>query len=306
MAYIVQVCGPARILDAAAVIIDQVEGQALNLGTDKKVLSTAGQVYPTFTGIMAQKPKFSLTTSAIAQVLAKIGAEGLVLATGFEVFNQLVSDATGKRTAGAVHQRLSITTGLIIPRRLQVSQGQPAKLTFDVIGINAGGLTNPVTVTENIALPTTAGIAEVFTLGPIKINGTSYDGIQDLDIDFGLKDEFLMGSGAVYSQRAHFTNIAPKVTIRSNDAAVLSALSMLGAAQSVTDSVLYLRKMTDNGVRVADVTAQHISFTIDQGLWIPTEKGGSHPAVLGTPFEIEPTYDGVNAPLVMSTATAIV
>jgi hypothetical protein len=305
MAYSIHVCGPAKILEATAVVIDQVEGQAFNLGNDRRTLSTAGNVYPTFSALMNQAPRFSLTTSQIAAVLTKVSTKGLALATGFEVFNQAKSTTTGLPTTGATHQKLAIATGLVIPRQLSCSQGGLAKLTFDVVGINASGTTNPVTMTENTNTPTITGISEQFTLGPVKINGTNVEGVQDVTIDFGLRERILEGSGAYYPQLVALDTVAPKVTIRTNDAAVLANFGLTGLAQAATDSVIYFRKMAANGIRTADVTGAHVSFTIDDGLFLVGDKGGNHPGELSTTLEIEPIHDGTNEPLVYSGSAAI-
>jgi hypothetical protein len=307
MAYTNHVVGPCKILGTPDVIIDQVEGQSYSAGLSKNTKSSGGQLYPTFSNIMAGVPRMSLSTEAISQFLTAVSMDGLVLATprGFELFNQLVDEASGKRASGSTHEKIACVKTMVVPRRLSCAHGQIAKVDFDVVGISSDGTTHPFSLTASQALPTISGVVQQFTLGPVKINGTSYEGIQNLSIDFGVREVLKSAGSMIYPTKGHFEQIAPRVAIQSDDAAVLAALSLSGTAQGATDSVIYLRKCAENGTRVADGTAEHISFTIDDGIWVPTEKGGSHPGVLGTGFEIEPTYDGTNAIIVCNPAVAI-
>lgn len=305
MALTTHVCGPARIADATALIIDQVEGQALNLGTRKITRNSAGQYFPTFSGIQGQAPRFSLTTSQVGAVLGKITTKGLILATGFEIYNQLVDTATALRKSGSTHQKVAIATGLVIPRTLSCSSGGEARLTFDVVGVNAAGTTCPVALTESQALPTVSGISALFTLGPVKINGTQLEGNSDVSIDFGIRERLIQLDGVPYPQAVVIDSIMPKVTIKNKNASALATLGLAGTAQGATDSVIYFRKMLANGIRTADGTAEHLSFTIDDGIWSAIDKSANHPNEAETGVEIEPVYDGTNEPLVFSAAAAI-
>lgn len=304
MPYAIHVSGPANILEATALVISQVEGQAANLGIAPLTLASSGEVFPRISSVMAQAPRFNLTTQQVAGVLGKITSKGLVLATGFEVYNQLVSLATGLRTSGSAHQKLAIATGIVVPRRLSCSHGQVARLTLEVIGINAAGTTNPVVITESSALPSVV-TPVLHTLGPVKVNGAEVLGIQSVEIDFGISVAVHAGSGAVYPQACFVTEIKPRIAITADDAAVLATLTAAGLAQTATDSLIYFRKLGTNAARVLDATAEHISVTIDDGLWVPGDKSANHPGSAQTSFGIEPVYDGSNEPIALNTAVAI-
>ncbi len=307
MAYINHMVGPMKFLDnlpGAAVIVSQIEGQTFGLGNEKVVKSSGGQIYRTFTALMGQMPKFSGTTEAIAQFITALGIEGKVLATGVELYNQLVDVATGKRASGSAHEKLAFVKCLVVPRTLSCSHKGIAKITFDIFGVSSDGIVHPCTLSSGVALPAIVGVTEQFTLGPIKINGTTYEGIQDLTIDFGLSEVLKSGGADIYTTLAYLAEIKPKITIKTDDDTILSALTLLGTASSST-TVLYLCKCNRNAVRVLNATAEHISFTVYDGLWLADDKGGSHPGAMVTSIECEPTFDNTHAPIVVSAATAI-
>ena len=82
-------------------------------------------------------------------------------------------------------------------------------------------------------------------------------------------------------------------------------LGLSGAAQGATDSVVYLRKLAKNGTRTADATAEHISFTIDDGMMYCSDITNRHGQRIGTEIVIHPIYDGSIAILVIDPACAI-
>jgi hypothetical protein len=301
------VCGPAKILDTTAVNLPQVEGQAFNLGAQVQAFSTAGQLFPTFSALMSLAPRLSLSTQGLKAFLDKVTTRGLALATGFEMYNQLVSGVG--RGGTLVHQKISIATGLLLPRSISVRHGGIAQLGFDVIGVNAGGTVCPVLITESMALPVDTGVAALHTLGPVKINGVELEGVESVTIDFGISEFVVSSNGLIYPRLAGVTGVAPRVSVSCKDSAALAAFVVATVpgplAQGATDSVIFLRKKSNDGGNVADATAEHISFTIDQGLWVPGSKNGSHPGELSTTIECQPTFDGTNEPLVMSTVAAI-
>ncbi len=99
----------------------------------------------------------------------------------------------------------------------------------------------------------------------------------------------------------------PRITIEVPDMDLAADLGIEGTAQGATDSVIYLRKVDENGARVADDsgTGEHISFTIDAG-HIGVKEGSANPNEPATlTLELTPTYDGTNEIFVIDT-TAII
>ena len=141
-------------------------------------------------------------------------------------------------------------------------------VTFDVIGVNAAGTVSPVVRTASQSLPALAYTREVFTLGPVKLNGTAVDGVQEVTIDFGIKEEVKAGSGALYPQLVAISEIRPRVTVRVNDESALATLGLQGVAQGATDSLIYLRKewglTTDR--EVVEAAVRFLTICTRQGL----------------------------------------
>ena len=97
----------------------------------------------------------------------------------------------------------------------------------------------------------------------------------------------------------------PKITIKTTDVISLSTFGLSGVAQGGTDSVIYLRKVAEGGARVQDGTAEHISFTVDEGMITVTGIDANDGEVANSTIEITPTFDGKNDILAIGTAVAI-
>jgi hypothetical protein len=89
------------------------------------------------------------------------------------------------------------------------------------------------------------------------------------------------------------------------DASVLSTFGIYGTVQGATDSVFYLRKKLEGSTNTADATAEHISFSVAEGMIQVGPLRGSHPGRVGAQLIITPTYNGSDAIIAISTATAI-
>lgn len=309
MAYNIDVIGPMVIAEGGGgseKIIDQVESSSLAMNPNKNIKSSAGDVDPTFACYGGFAPQFRSSTEAIAQFLAAVGISGLVIsANPTSLYNRGVDLTTGLRKGSSAHQKFAMNAGLIVPRQLTVGVQTPARISFDVIGVNAAGSTNPVTKSESVSLPVMNGVAEQFYFGKAMINGSELEGVQDYTYDFGLSAVVKQGAGALYPQLIYIESRRPKLMFRVNDAEALADLGLTGLAQGSTDSIVYLRKAAANGIRVADATTEHVSLAVDDGIITVPDKGGSHPSELSTSVEIDPIFDGANAIVVVSTATAI-
>ena len=169
--------------------------------------------------------------------------------------------------------------------------------------VDMQGMTMMATVSDS--RPEITPADQAFTTGPVKINGTVLEGIQRISVNFGLQLKIIGGSGCPFPEFIAIQARQPKITIQSThvDFATESGMGLY-VPQNSTDSLVYLKKIAQGGVRVADATTEHISFSIDDGMVTITEasgdQGGGAINVL-----IEPTFDGTNAILAVSTATAI-
>lgn len=288
---------------ANTTLIDQVTTSRVSTEIQTRLVSADGGAYPRFAQLVSQTPGIMFGTSKIASVLSTIGLTGLKIgaASAFTAWFQATEEGGVRGSSG--HEMMVLNEGLILPRRLSASLDGQATLEYEAIATWDG--TNDPIVLSSSALAGTPNVTEDYYAGPVSVNGTACDGVQSIDIDFGIRERRERGDGDLWPTLVYIDRIVPTIRIRTLKAALLRTLGLKGAAQGATDTVVYLRKGSDGGGRVANATSEHVSFTIDAGHIQVREVGGSNDGPAMVDLIIQPTYDGTNAILAVDTAAAI-
>lgn len=261
---------------------------------------------PQYIALERRETRMSGTTSRLS-VLGEIGISGLVIdgaIPGAAVTTYLQEyQLGGARKSGSAHTSLVFGDGIIIPTTLTIPETGHATLGFEMLPISTDGTTDPITKTGSQALSGTAGTDELFRLAKFMLNGSQVAGLISATVNFGIELTVQYGDGGIYPTFVAIEKRMPFVDLVFRDKAALTAAGFDGVAQGATDSILYLRKVSEGGKTVADNTGEHISFTFDEGRFQVDDIGGS-------PYEYRarftPTYDGTAAIMVISTSATIV
>jgi hypothetical protein len=279
------------------VTIGGVQNWALSQQMQKIIEAAGGAVDPTFISILEHKPVLDVETRMLT-ALSSVGIAGAELTT----LDAYVQGLAKYGTRSATSTKLTIGTGMLIPMKLTAQQGQAASFTFRAVALSSNGSAAPIAVATGATMP--AHPADVvWTIGPVKINGTTYD-CEKIDVDFGIQLIVEASGGSVYPTFVSIGERKPKISLSIKDLDGV-ALGLTGVAQGSTDSVVYFRKMAKGGTRVTDETAEHISLTIDDGM-ISLDSARQQQAQRGTSeVVIETVYDGSNAIIEIDTTAAI-
>ncbi|HEX8914418.1 MAG TPA: hypothetical protein VF796_18870 [Humisphaera sp.] len=289
--------------DGAEATINQVQGYEPDPGFELLVHTGDGQTDMAFAAIMQQSPRVGFSTTAVARALAVSALSGASLSAGMDIWFQRVAHG-GTRTGGSTSLKLSSAKGLLVPMFVEAAQGGPATIHYTAVITSADGTTIPFTATASQALPSFALADEVFTVGPASLNGTAVEGVQSVRVDLGFQVLTKAGDGHAYPTFAGIARRQPTISIRTLDVSALAS-GNFSAAQTATDSVVYLRKLAKNGTRVGDATAQHVKFTVDDGIFVTRPFGGQDGQEQMTEILIQPTWDGTNDVVAINTASAI-
>jgi len=295
-------------LAGSSVLFDQIQSFAISTGIQRIAQSGDGQVNPTYVAVMSQRPVIRFGTSAIATALAACGISGTVIDAdvtypGIEAWFQKLEEG-GVRASGSSHLKMTGAQGILVPRSLSASQDGVAMVDFEAI-LTYDGTLDPVVIADNQALEGSPAVGELFTVGPVSINGATIEGIQGITVDFGISVISRAGDGQVWPTYAAIMSRAPSIQIQTTDVVSLATFGLSGTAQGASDSVVYFRKLSEGGTRVADGTAEHVSITVDDGIITVDNLEGSQDGVSGSTVTITPSDDESNAILAVSTAAAI-
>src|SRR5262249_10973818 len=136
---------------------------------------------------------------------------------------------------------------------------------------------------------------EKFTLGPVKLNGSTINSVVSVTIDFGLEVKVYGEAGEPYPKFATIEKLGPKNTIRTTDVTLFSSVPPSGTALS-SGGIIYFRKFQTAGVVYADSSSQHVKFTI------PNNQGFAQPGNISGSMANDETFEIVVMPLAGSSA----
>jgi len=265
-----------------------------------------GYLYPTRVYTSQILPVIDFTTMDVATALAlgtnTFGLYGIALSAAFSCYlTERTADA-GLATTG---EKLAVSTGMVVPVRLSVARGEAAQLELRVHARSTDGTTNPLSRTADQTVPASAALTSCHTIGKVMINGSELAAylVDRIEYDPGI--EVITLGGDLYPTKLYIGAVNPRFTIEISDTDALATLGLTGLAQNTTDSVISLRKFDPNGGRVADVTAEHITFTIDDGLVWAEQVEGDQDGTDRVRVIFEPAWDASNNIVVFSAAAAI-
>ena len=260
-----------------------------------------GSITPTHASVRSLDPRVTLETPHIAAALGVTGMLGALIASD-ALLTMFSKQRSGTGFAGTLsHLQMVMNKGILVPRQLTAGL-DGSSLTLEAIGVYDGS-NEVIVVTDSQTYSGTDAISEAFLVGPVMLNGTEVTRIQSITVDFGLDVHITRGSGQVRPEEVSIRAQSPSIQFVTTDASVLDTTGIDGVAQGATDSVVYLRKLDENGTVVADGTGQHISFTIDDGVITTEDIGGSDDDLARV--MITPTDDGSNDILALSTTATI-
>jgi len=249
------------------------------------------------------KPSISLSSKEVARVLAVTGAKGVDISTlsgGVVVYLKrlgVVGNASGTN-----HISVTIAAGVLAVEGFGGGQGDTSEISLRVVPGNASG-TIPVAIASNASLPTLQA-PQVFTLGPVKLNGTAVPGVQSWNIAMNPGIIQAGDSGYAYPTMVSLENNTPTCEVSGLDLAAFGTLGASGiVAQGATDTSLFLRSVVNGNTLAADASEVHLLVQINAGVWTRTNTGGSRAASIA--FRANIIGDGSTAIVAFTPNSAI-
>lgn len=286
--------------------IDQVLNDSISSGLQHYVDPGAdGNVYPVFRAVAKGEPKISITSCQLATLLGALGLTTLEIDEGtLDLYLAKSSNKSTGPDSGSVHSKLTIGEGLIIPESINVSNEPPGTMEVSVVPLSSNGLAEPIALTGSVALPGSLAFDEAFVCGPLTINGTAIGGIQSYTINFNPVTEVIWSDGGVFPTVVTVRRFEPTVSVSLKDKTLLDTLDLLHLERASTTK-FYFKRVDKNGLRDADNATTHISVTVNEGYFALSEISRQAGSSADFSFEILPTYNGTNLPLVFATGVAI-
>ncbi len=274
-----------------ATVISGMESQNTSLNLEQVLASGSGAVENSFVTIAEIRPELTFSSTEVKAALNAFGGiNGLALAGTEEFYFQKRKSGGIRDTAGHV-KATAAAAGIIIPVSLKVNHKGKATIDYRVVFASVDGAAAPLAIVTSTTLPTGQDvISDLYTLGPVSINGVALNGVQSVNIDFGIDLTIMGGDGNVYPTFVGITKRQPKISISTTEVDQLfdSNLGLTGAVQGITDSTIALTDYVEGGGR----GAAPITFAVDEGM-IHLDNASANDGSTGeASVIITPTWDG--------------
>lgn len=278
-------------------------------GIQSLLLRPAGHVHPMFRGTASQKPAVEFTTTDLDILLAAVPVGGAALgstATFFKLGNTLSNAARN----AASHQKITIASSLGYWSTIRLPHNQAGDASVMLQAIYDGA-NLPFVYAGSQTLSGNLAAGNKFGCGPVSINGTTINGVQEITVDSGIRLLQLGSSTEEFDTFVGIQETEPSVTIRTLSMVNWATLGLRGLAlNGSTGLVFYARKFTPSVTgglaRVANATAEHIAFVGLNGTANPVDTNGNTTDALTDTLRVEliSASDSV-LPLVITTAQQI-
>ena len=234
------------------------------------------------------------------QLIGLSGAEIDDLSGGLKLYLKKIEHG-GTRATGSNHIKYTITSGLILPRRLTVRHRQPGSISYDAL-VTYDGSNAVIQKAESSALPGGLTDTERYTLGPITWGGTSYPGIKELDLDFGLAEITEGADSDVDDTEAAIADVKPEIVVRGINPSWFGAsyVPIGGLALTHATTSIYLRQYKSGATIWANNQNKHIKMTIAGLAILDDAYSADHNRPAETVLRIPLEYDGTNAQIVFT------
>lgn len=294
-----------KVVLPAGVEFSNIKSARWAAGISDMLEMPAGNVFPMFTANQVQKPQLEFQTSELGVLLGAIGVGGAAVGSSAAFF-KLATQTGAVARASASHSKITLTSSCAYWTSIRLSHNAPAEANI-VLVAGYDGANDPFIYAGGVALSGSLIAGSWFGVGPVKINGTLVPGIKDVTIDSGIK---LIREGGESEEFDTFVGIEeckPTITIRTLTAVNWATLGLRGLALDGAAGVLvYGRKFAQNGSRVANGTAQHVSFIGLNGVARPVDTSGDGSAPISDSIKcVLTTVSDSVAPLTVNGATAI-
>lgn len=276
-------------LKLGATLIDGIQDSDIDPGIEHSLHKSDGMAWNTMVVLDASDPKISFASKKIDALLSVFGLDGYkISATPLDAYT-IGADLGGSLlTTG---EKISMTSGVVVPMRLSASQKPGATLQYQAFGAKSDGAA-PWTVTSAQTAPTGMLLDELFRSGDVTIGGASIGPVAGFDIAWTNVVPQDRGDG-MFPMMVNVETLQPVITVRSRKVTAAAQVTLAGSASVMVLNLLECTAGT--GLSAAGpVLTTHLNAVFVSKL------SGSQTDKAVTEITCVPVYDGTNSPITIS------
>ncbi len=294
-----------KIVLPSSTEISVINSARIDAGITNQTMRPAGHAHPMFTSNQSQTPKVEFTTPQLDVVLGYMTLAGVAMGTT-DLYLKAASNPGNVARATTGHKKLRMTAGVGYWSQINLKHNAPSDIT-GVLEPIYDGTNDPIVYAGSQALSGNLAVGTFFGAGPVAINGTALGAVQSISVASGIQTTKLGGESEEFPTFAGIEMTEPVITIQFQREYNWSSIGLRGTTLDGTNGlVFYARKFSNGASRVANATAEHIKFTVLNGLANPVDSSGQNSSPISDTIRIHArsASDSV-LPMTVNTASAI-
>lgn len=241
---------------------------SLPMGSQVAGEGTSGSLWPHIVSLTGQNPTRGWATKELVDHLLNFNSLGDTIGhtlvggdPGLRLW-QYKHASGGTRATGNTHRYLTFNQGIVVPGGIIVEHQGDAVMTYAAIPVSLDGVTSPITISEDQAIPTAVLEDKRFTMGPVYIAGTQFTHVRGIEVSFGVTAVAEGTDSDIWPSQVSVRTVQPSILLRGIDTAWFSdaggKVPALGRAFDSADTWIFLKKRLQGGAYVPDGTTEHI------------------------------------------------
>ena len=212
--------------------------------------TVAGTLFAPTASLQTVKPVANFTSLNLPQALDAFGLGGAascITSDGTHpgVNFYFAKQACAGAAAGAVHRKYTVSQGIVVPTRLNVTHRGNATIAY-AIHTSYDGTNNPVILTENVALPAANLAGDPggrWTMDAMVIGAVAIEGKRDISIDFQANIQSEGADSNAFDTSVSLRSILQNVKVSGVDPSWFTSVSpLLGVGVSDLNTTWIYKK----------------------------------------------------------------
>lgn len=250
-------------------LLHQLADATLSSNVQDLIETPVGSTIPLFNAALQQRPDLSFGCNQVESLLTLFGVAGGDAGITKLLGRKVVNKTGPAAVAGTVHYGWTASAAMGVINQITASNRQKAMAQVRVLFLKNGG-TGALVYAGGVAVDAYTTAAENFVLGPIALNGATLEGTNDCTIAF---NPMVVEPDDDFETEPVFAAVEktqPVISFTTTDPGIWSQHNA-----ALTSAKVNLIKLTNNGLRIADGSLEHILFEATSGRIVCEQVAGS-------------------------------
>jgi hypothetical protein len=249
-----------------------IDDMAPSYGFEDLTSWAAAQVGPQEVGVHRSLPDLRWSTPQLGTLEALMVTGDYYLSRDLSLYNvdvllraglnlnSRVADATTAHLRGRM-----AANAMLIRESIVAEEGQLASARCRIAAVlNSQTGADPLAMTAGVANTGNASGGALYTLGPVKLNGSFVNGVTYCGIEFNPEYDEVSTSGEGFLTYIGIRRYRPVITIRTRQSDYMATFGSRGT--NLSSLSFWLREKLPNNIVASDATAAHVKYTATTGV----------------------------------------